>query len=189
MTHLIYLKVAKVGTQNADMTTSIERTVITLESGKNFNSFVKHLHVQNYLTDENEKPRVLKAVEWKHGKEGKEVDKVPYAKQVSEALSVVQNAGQAIDYKALSEQQSNKISEMEQMMKSFNERLKASETKAKPSLKEEIVDDALNNIGEDAIRMALETKANELSIKFNPRIGSPKLLEKIQAVEPEFNIN
>lgn len=167
MMHLIYLKVAKVGTQNADMTTSIERTVVTLESGKNFNNFVKHLHVQNFLTSEAEKPKVIKAVEWKDGKAGKEVDKTEYVNQVNESLHAVKSEGQAIDYKALSEKQSAKISEMEQMMQSFNERLKDAENKKK---------------GDDKSpeRIDLENQANDLGIKFRDNIGDDKLMEKIE---------
>lgn len=167
MMNLIYLKVAKVGTQNADMTTSIERTVVTLESGKNFNNFVKHLHVQNFLTSEAEKPTIIKVVEWKDGKEGKEVDKTEYADAVNNALNSVKSAGQAIDYKALSEKQSAKISEMEQRFAAFEERLKASEAKKEPKEKSEE-------------RISLEKQANELGIKFMKTIGDAKLKEKIE---------
>lgn len=165
MMNLIYLKVAKVGTQNADMTTSIERTVVTLESGKNFDNFVKHLHVQNYI--KSEPPTVIKVVEWKDGKVGKEVDKTLYAEQVDNAFNKAHNPGEAIDYKALSEKQSAKISEMEQMMKSFNERLK--ETEGKKEVKEKSEE-----------RINLEKQANELGIKYMKTIGDAKLKEKIE---------
>lgn len=174
MAHLIYLKVAKVGTQNADMTTSIERTIVTLESGANFNNFVKHLHVQNYLMDDDKRPTVIKAVEWKNGKEGIEVDKTEYANQVTEALSSVKNAGQAVDYKALSEKQSAKISEMEQRFAAFEERLKANEKKQTP-------DNSMD-------RETLEVKAKSLDVQFRSTISDANLLAKIVAIEPDFKL-
>ena len=173
MMNLIYLKVAKVGTQNADMTTSIERTVVTLESGKNFDNFVKHLHVQNYI--KSEPPTVIKVVEWKDGKEGEEVDKKPYVEQVDNAFNKAYNPGEAIDYKALSEKQSAKISEMEQRFAAFEERLKQAEG---------------NKSGSDSENRAnLEEKAKELNIQFRANIGDDKLLAKIHEVEPEYKLN
>lgn len=37
-------------------------------------------------------------------------------------------------------------------------------------------------------RLAMESKATELKIKFRENIGDAKLLEKIQAIEPEFTV-
>jgi hypothetical protein len=178
MTHVIYLKVAKVASQNADMTTEVERTTVTLESGKNFDNFVKHLHVQNYLTSEAEKPRVLKVAELKDGVAGKEVDKTPYVNKVNEALNSVQRSGQAIDYKALSEKQSAKISEMEQRFAAFEDRLKEAEGNK-------------GKVPEDQPtfnRVILEDKAKELDINFKSNIGDKKLLEKIQVIEPDYKL-
>jgi hypothetical protein len=188
MMHLVYLKVAKVGSQNADMTTSIERTVVTLESGKNFDNFVKHLHVQNFLTIEAEKPTVIKVVEWKDGKPGKEVDKTDYVNKVKDALTVVKNAGQPIDYKSLSEKQSAKISEMEQMMQSFNERLKEAENKNINSAFPTPTPDTMEESIKMGIRNKLEVKANELNIDFRSSIGDENLLKKIQAIEPDYKL-
>lgn len=174
MMHLIYLKVAKVGTQNPDMTTSIERTVITLESGANFDNFVKHLNVQNFLMSDSEKPTVIKAVEFKDGKPGKEVDFEKYSKQVEDSLSNKRTTG-AIDYKELSEKQSDKISKMEAMMADFEKRLEETTNRNEPVKSDD--------------RIKLENKASELEIKYRSDVSDNKLLEKIQAVESDFELN
>jgi hypothetical protein len=37
-------------------------------------------------------------------------------------------------------------------------------------------------------RIKLEAKANELKVKFNPKLGDVKLLERIVKVDPEFKV-
>jgi len=165
MGKVIYLKVAKVGSQNSDMTTSIERTEVTLEEGKNFNNFVKHLHVQNDI--DSEPPHVTKVVIVKNGKViDNDVDKAPYQKQVEAALDKMKNPNKVIDYKAESEKQSKLNADL-------LERLEALENKG-------------NEKSDD--REALEDKANELEISFRSTIGDEKLLKKIQDIEPDYKL-
>ena len=164
MGKVIYLKVAKVGSQNSDMTTSIERTEITLEEGKNFNNFVKHLHVQNYIM--NEPPHVTKVVEVKNGKVGAEIDKEPFQKQVEEALNKIKNPSAEVDYKAESEKQAKLNADL-------LERLEALENKGNDKSDE---------------RISLENKANELNVSFRSTIGDEKLLAKINEVEPDYKL-
>ena len=165
MSTIIYLKVAKVGSQNADMTTLVERNTITLEAGKNFNNFVKHLHVQNYIN--TEPPVVVKVIEMVDGKIKSELDKSQYQKQVQEALDKMKNPTGQIDYKKESEKQSKVNADL-------LERLEALENKGD------------NDKSED--REALEAKAKELGIEFRSNIGDNKLLEKIQKIEPDYKL-
>jgi hypothetical protein len=157
------------------MTTSIELNTITLEAGKNFNNFVSKIPVQNFLTSEEHKPTVVKVVDVKDGKVGQEVDKTKYQKQVDEVLEKMKNPNQTVDYKALSEKQSQKISEMESRFAMFEETLKKMEA-----------GNGGNDNSDD--RKALEDKANELEITFRSNIGDDKLLEKINAIEPNFKL-
>jgi hypothetical protein len=170
MGNVIYLKTARVGSQNSDMTTTIERITVTLEEGKNFNNFVKHLHVQNYL--KNEPPVVDKVVEVKDGKVIKEIEKAPYQAQIEAALNkVVSN--EKVDYKAESEKQAKVNADL-------LARLEALEGgKIQPEVDEE----------KSKIRLLLENKASELHITFRSTIKNAGLLAKIQSIEPDFNIN
>lgn len=113
MARIIYLQTARVGTQNADLTTSIERTVVTLEQGKNFNSFVKHLHLQNYL--KSEPPKVIRAVDTKDGKIVGDVDFAQYQEMVDKALSGAKTQEKP-DYKELSEKQNSLIEDLQKRL-------------------------------------------------------------------------
>lgn len=174
----IYLKVAKVGAQNADMTTSIERTEISLEQGKNFNSFISLLHVQTFLFSEAEKPRIIKAVKTENGKEVGEVDIKPFQDALDEKLESMKKPVGEVDYKALAEKQANANKEMQAQNAAMMDRLAALEAKLSANTEEDTEEDTEEN--------PLHVKANKLGIKFRADIADDKLLARIKEVEPGF---
>jgi hypothetical protein len=142
-----------------------------------FNKFIKYLPNQQYL-----KATVIKVLN-----DGKEVDEIEkYQAMIDGSLKPEVKAGEAIDYKALSEKQSAKMAEMMQRLEALEDKKEVDpiDTILKEGLKNEA-----NKEDSKIIRMQLEDKANELNISFRANIGDTKLLEKIQAIEPEFNIN
>ena len=171
----IYLKVAKVGTQNQDLTTSIERNDISLEKGKNFNSFVELLHVQNFLMSDAEKPRIVKVVK---NIEGKEVE-FPEAnaemkaaqKQVDVKLESMKMSVGEVDHKALSEKLTNQNKEIQAQNAALADRLAALEAKINAPQQDE---------------NPLHIKAKELNIDFRSDIGDEKLIARIQEVDKNF---
>ena len=174
MNTVIWLKTARVYGSNDDMTPKIERTIIKLENGDNFNKFVKHMHLKGYM--KSEPPTVDRVLQKDDKGVFQEIDKAKWQKQVEEAL---QSNGieKPIDYKALSEKQNRDLKELKANNNAFEERLKALEAKG-----------YIPSRIETEKRELLLTKATELKIKFSPKIGDVKLLEKIQAVEPDFKL-
>lgn len=166
MANVIYLQVSKVGMQNNDMTTDVETTVISLNDGKCFTNFVKHLNVQNFLTAEGRKPEVIKVDEVVNGKVVKTgLDVTKYQKQVTDKLNELTD-NSPVDYKAKSEKQDDLIAKL-------TARLDAIDDIKKPS----------------GNREALELKAKELNIDFRATLGDEKLMDRIKEIEPEFEIN
>lgn len=164
MKTVIHLKTARVYGNNADMTPKVERTTVKLEDGDNFNKFVKHMHLKGFM--ESEPPTVSKVLQ--KNKEGKyqEIDKTKWQLQVNKA---VQSKGvpAKVDYKAEYEKQKAQNAGILERL----EALESEKTKIKSSE-----------------RIALEEKANRLEVKFRDNIGDTKLLEKIQAIEPDFKL-
>ncbi|MCK5605281.1 hypothetical protein KAR91_25540 [Candidatus Pacearchaeota archaeon] len=172
MKRIIYLNTARVYAHKADGSPKIERSIVKLEDGPIFSKFVKHIHLKGFI--ENEPPYVSKVVEASivAGIEKlKEVDPGKWQKIV-EVAQAKHKPDVAIDYKKLSENQANEIEQLNVQNAGFEERLKALEKGNKKS----------------GNREALETKAKLLSIKFRDNIGDTKLLEKIQAIEPDFKL-
>lgn len=165
MGKIIYLKVAKVASQNADMTSNIERNTITLEEGKNFDNFVALIHTQGYLL--KEPPVVEEVAMLKDGKiVGKDLDKKPYQTQVDKALEAMKMPEKTVDYKAEAEKQKEVNIDL----------LKRIEALEKGD------GDLLGD------RTALEAKARELNINFPTNIKDETLLNKILEIEPDFKI-
>ena len=176
----IHLKTARVSSTDTDGTPKIERLTVKLTDGINFNKFVRHMYLQNYL--KKEPPFVAKVIQEKGG-EWVEIDKTPWQEIVEKEL-LSRGKPVIIDYKALSEQQSKEI---EGLKSDFEDRL-ASLEKGKAEIKKDFQIAKSEIITNPSNRSKLEQKATELKVKFRTNIGDKKLLEKIQAIEPDFKI-
>lgn len=168
----IHLKTARVSGLNSDNTSIIERITVKLEEGKSFNNFIKHLPLIGLI--KNEPPKVVKVLEFKAGKY-KEIDTKPHQALVDAAIAPKLGDTQSVDFKAKYEKQAGEIQELRDLI-----------AKMQPETPSEEDEDL---IGGPTQREQLETKANELEITFNKAIGDEKLLERIQGVDPDFNIN
>lgn len=124
-----------------------------------FNKFVKYLPNQNYNS-----ATVIRVLQ--DGKEVNEIDK--YQEMINDGLNPENQVKGATDYKALSEKQSNQLTEA-------LKRIEALEGKGS----EEVSED----------RKKIELKAKELNITFRSNIGDEKLLAKITEIEPDFKLN
>jgi len=163
----------------------IEENKIKLEEIRAFPNFVKHLNANNY----KETPQVLTVISI----EGNRVTEEP-TESYQEIISDVFNKkkGEKIDYKKLSEDQTNKIKELEKFNNSIIERLNSLETKQKeekPERKEKpeiLVNPEGENLTELPEIERLRNKANSLEIKYDKRVGAAKLLSRIKEIEPEF---
>ena len=181
---VVHLKTARVYAHDNDGSPKIERLITKLANGKPFFNFVKHLHLKGFL--KSEPPKIVRVLLIKDG-EYSETDKTPWQKYIDETIAAKKKT-EKVDYKELSEQQGNEIKKLKANNDEFEARLKSLEDKkAEPLSKEEEPkkEDSSPVISD---RTFLETKAKELKIKFRNNIGNAKLLEKIQAIEPDFKL-
>jgi hypothetical protein len=161
------------------MSPKIERTIVKLEDGDNFNKFVKHMHLKGYMT--SEPPTVEKVLQKDDKGKYQEIDKTKWTKQVEKALET-KGVEKPIDYKAEFEKQKAQNSDILARLEAM-EKGKMGSTNISDAVKE-----VQHSIDGQNLRDKLEDKANELEITFRANIGDAKLLEKIQAVEPEFTV-
>jgi len=177
---VIYLKTARVYAQDNDGSPKIERLITKLANGKTFLNFVRHLHLKGFL--KSEPPTVVKVLLIKDGKHS-EIDKTPWQKHVEETIAAKQKT-EKVDYKKLSEQQALKLTKLDERLK-----LLEGERNQKNEPIIYLEDDKMVE-GEEELRdkKLLELKAKELGIGFRGNIKQKKLLEKIQAIEPDFDL-
>jgi len=108
MKTVIWLKTARVYSQNSDGTPKIERTTVKLEAGDNFNKFVRLAHLKGYV--QSEPPTVVKVME-NISKEWVEVERPEFQQQVDAALKPQTNT--AIDYKVEYEKLNARLAALE----------------------------------------------------------------------------
>lgn len=147
--------------------------------GGNFLKFVEHIYLKGYT----ETPEVVKVLE-----NGIEIDKTKYQKLVNEAMEV--DKSKPIDYRELSEKQADELAKKKTLIDSFSERL--SKLENSKLIESESILTGMDTTATETIvipkRSILESKANELGIKFRDNIGNDKLLLRIQGKEPKFKI-
>ena len=194
---VIHLKTSRVYSHNDDGTPKVERLTTKLPNGKAFMNFVRHLHLKGLM--KSEPSTVLRVLQFVSQGEYKEIDKAPWQNHVDETIATSKSK-EKVNYKELSEKQAKEINDLKAV---FESRLKSLEDtkdelgklvkevteKAKADkLSEPKVLDAIPEV-KIGYREALELKATELKIVFRANIGNKKLLEKIQAIEPDFKIS
>lgn len=154
----IVVRTSKVVSHKGDGMPELEVIDQKISPEVTFNKFIEFLPIQNYS-----KAEVIRVLE-----DGKELDEVEkYQEMVNKSLKPDVKFGDSVDYKALSEKQSEMMARMEQ-------RLAALEEKKEPKATGQ--------------REAIESKANELNISFRSNIGDEKLLDKIREIEPNFEL-
>ena len=126
MKRVIWLKTARVYATDSDMTAKVERTIVKLEDGDNFNKFVKYIPLKGYKKDEQ--PYIEKVMENKSG-QWVEIDKQPWVDKLNEVLKVIPVPDEKIDFKLLSERQANELKSTKATLAAMNERLQALEAK------------------------------------------------------------
>lgn len=173
MNTVIHLKTARVYGHNDDGSPKIERTIVKLEDGSNFNKFIKHMYLKGFM--DKEPPTVVKILQKSNGK-FVEISGVKWQTMVDKEIANNKQPTK-VDYKALSEKQANEIANLKIVNDGVEERLKALETPKVPAKPKE----------KTPKRLALETKAKELKIAYKSA-SSKKLLEKIQKIEPDFKL-
>jgi hypothetical protein len=184
MKRVIWLKTARVSGHNPDNTAKVERITNKLEDGDNFNKFIRYLNLKGLMT--SEPPTIEKVMENQDGK-WVVINPQPWIEKLKEALVVVPDDAKT-DFKLLSEKQAKEIESLKVNNQSFEERLKALESNKEENIVLKNQDGEIIT-GKDEVpilRASLETKANELGIKFRENIGNDKLIAKIIEVEPEF---
>lgn len=195
----IVVKTKKVISHNADMTPKYEEIKQSLSPEMTFDKFVKYLSNQNYVSVEVLEvfEQTEKTVKNAIGKdvfdsyESKQLDEVGiYQEKINEALKPKTKAGEAVDYKALSEKQSAQMAEMMQRLEAL-ESNKGEDNKRNSldTITKNISKNEASKVDKEVIRMALKSKAEELKITYRSTISNDNLLKKIQEVEPDFNIN
>ena len=187
MKTVIHLKTARVYGNNADMTPKVERTTVKLEDGDNFNKFVKHMHLKGYM--KSEPPVVVKVLQKDEKGKYQEIDKTKWQNQVAQAVQ--ENGVPAkVDYKAEYEKQKAQNAGIMERLEAL-EQIKPIEATLEVTKSSTLTDDINEVIDANNAqnkRDLLEVKAKELNITFRANIGDAKLLEKIQAVEPDFKL-
>lgn len=125
MNRVIWLKTARVYAQDSDMTAKVERNIIKLEDGDNWNKFVKYVNLKGYKKDEM--PSIEKVMEKNASGEWKVVDPTKWVDQLNEALKKVPISDDKIDFKMLAEKQANELKESKANFAALEERLRALE--------------------------------------------------------------
>lgn len=111
MKTVIWLKTARVYGQNNDNSPKIERTVVKLEAGDNFNKFLRIMPLKGFLA--SEPPKVIKVLELQD-KEYKEISAAPYQEMLEKAMS--NETERPIDYKAEYEKLSQRMKAIEESL-------------------------------------------------------------------------
>lgn len=156
----IVVKTEKVTSHKGDGMPVIETITQKISPELTFNKFIKYLLNQNYKST-----TVIKVL--KDDKEVSEVKK--YQDKIDYVLSSANKTKGQTDYKALSEKQSDQLTEALKRI--------------------EALEDKGQNEDNTEDRKKLETKARELNITFKANIGDEKLLVKIIEIEPNFKLN
>lgn len=163
-----HLRTWRVSGLNSDMTPKIEDITVKLQGGiKALEKYCKFMTVRGFM--KSKPPKIVKVIERK--KDGKWIDLKE--SDIAEAQVIVDQtlkkveSNVKIDYKSEFEGQKKRNDDLEA-------RLKALEGKPEEDKSPE--------------REILEAKATELGIAFRSNIGDPKLLEKINEIEPDFKI-
>lgn len=191
----IVIKTKKVVSHKRDGMPVIETIEQKIGPEFTFNKWLKYLPNQNFQSAVV--VRVLESTEVKNKMVNKEIDEVEkYQALIDKALKSETKLGEEVDYKALSEKQSSQLQDALNRIAALEDHKKGKDLSnidiPNKDAINQIMDIGLKNeakkINDKIVRLALESKANELEMKFDKRLGDAKLLEKIQAIEPEFNI-
>lgn len=118
MKTVIWLKTARVYGQNNDNSPKIERTVVKLEAGDNFNKFLRIMPLKGFLA--SEPPKVIKVLELQD-KEYKEISAAPYQEMLEKSMLNVTE--RPIDYKAEYEKLSQRMKAIEESLGECDEDL------------------------------------------------------------------
>lgn len=111
MKTVIWLKTARVYGQNNDNSPKIERTVVKLEAGDNFNKFLRIMPLKGFLA--SEPPKVVKVLELQGG-EYKEISAAPYQGLLEKSMS--NETERPIDYKVEYEKLSQRLKAIEESL-------------------------------------------------------------------------
>ena len=149
---------------------------LSLENRSPFAKFVKYMNMNKYM----ENPKILEVIDFDTRKP---LDVEEYQKAIDE-MAAKSKSKEKIDYKKLAQE---KELELKRMKDDFEQRLKALEKPVK-KVTEKVIEKPVEVVIKKTDREILKAKATELNIKFKGNIGNAKLLEKIQAIEPEFKI-